>query len=88
MSSELSDNIQNVKMSLCFGDAFRQKRSGEITEQTYIESLMAHFRGVRHPTDHPDDVNEMIFVWTNDIFGDATRDIALKTEYKPLNGAL
>lgn len=48
---------------------------------------MAHFRGLRHPTDHPDSVNEMIFVWNWDVFGDIIRDIALKTEYEPLTGA-
>ena len=75
-------------MSLCFGNAFRKKQCGEITKQDYIKSLMAHFRGLRHPTDCSDCVNEMIFVWNNDVFGDTIRDIALKAEYEPLNGAL
>ena len=75
-------------MSLCFGDAFRKKQYGKITKEEYIKSLVAHFRGVRHPTDHSDSVNEMIFVWNWDVFGDTIRDIALKSEYKPLTGAL
>ena len=49
---------------------------------------MAHFRGLRHPPDHPDCVNEMIFVWNNDMFGDTIRDIALKAKYAALNGGL
>jgi hypothetical protein len=75
-------------MSLCFGDAIRKKQYGEITKQDYIKSLMAHFRGLRHPPDHPDCVSEMIFVWNNDVFGDTIRDIALKAEYAELNGGL
>ena len=75
-------------MSLCFGDAFRKKQCGEITKQDYIKSLMAHFLGLRHPPDHPDCVNEMIFVWNNDMFGDTIRDIALKAKYAALNGGL
>ena len=75
-------------MSLCFGDAFIKKQCGKITKEEYIKSLVAHFRGVRHPTDHSDSVSEMIFVWNWDVFGDTIRDIALKSEYKPLTGAL
>ena len=75
-------------MSLCFGDAFRKKQYGKVTKEEYIKSLVAHFRGVRHPTDHSDCVDEMIFVWNWDVFGDTIRGIALKTEYELLTGAI
>ena len=75
-------------MSLCFGEAFRKKQHGKITKEEYIKSLLAHFRGIRHPTDHPDCVDEMIFVWNWDVFGDTIRDIALKIEYEQLTGGL
>jgi len=68
-------------MSLCFQDAFVAKRSFTITEAEYIDHLIAHFRGVRHPQDSDRDA---ISVKKWDPFGASIREMALRTNYEPL----
>ncbi|KAI9765324.1 MAG: hypothetical protein M1839_005524 [Geoglossum umbratile] len=67
-------------MSLCFRDAFLSLRRNSITDTEYLSSLLAHFRGVRHPQDSEYDVIVPKF----DPFGASIRDLALKTDYEPL----
>jgi len=69
-------------MSLCFREAFLAKQYNEITEDEYMGHLLAHFRGVRHPHDSGKDTT----VSKSDPFGAAIRDMALKTDYQPLEG--
>lgn len=35
-------------MSLCFCDAFEEKKNGAISEEEYFHHLLAHCRGVKH----------------------------------------
>jgi hypothetical protein len=38
-------------MSLCFMEAFKEKRKGNITEEEYIHHLLSHCKGVTHDED-------------------------------------
>ena len=72
-------------MSLCFRDAFVSKQSGTITEEEYLDHLIAHFRGVRHPQDS-DKEDVITAKW--DPFGASIKEMALRTDYEPLQGGI
>lgn len=69
-------------MSLCFREAFLAKQDHKITEEEYLGHLIAHLRGVRHPQDSDRDVIVSKF----DPFGASIREMALRTDYEPLQG--
>lgn len=69
-------------MSLCFGEAFDAKRAGKITEEEYFGHLLAHFRGVRHPQDSGIEREVSSF----DPVGASIRELALRTDYQPMQG--
>ena len=71
-------------MSLCFHEAFIAKVEAKITEEEYLSYLIAHFRGVRHPQDNDRD----FIVSTFDPVGASIREMALRTDYKPLEGEI
>ncbi len=73
-------------MSLCFEAAFRAKQSGEITQEDYLEHLTAHFTNVGHPEDDKENITADARVWSMDPVGASFRDMALKGDYKPLQG--
>jgi len=71
-------------MSLCFLEALTAfiRRENGITEQEYIQHLVAHFRGIRHPNDNiPSITNTLsaIYPWAGSL-----REIALESVYDPL----
>ena len=52
-------------MSLCFLEAFRQKNNGSITEDEYLDHVLAHCQGV----EHEEDDTEMQELRAMDLFG-------------------
>jgi hypothetical protein len=71
-------------MSLCFLQALSKLKRLEnsITEQEYIQYLVLHFRGVRHPEDNiagVADTLQAIEPWAGSL-----REIALESVYDPL----
>lgn len=73
-------------MSLCFLQALSKLKQSEnsITEQEYIQHLVAHFRGIRHPEDSNTSVADSLQAiepWAGSL-----REIALESMYDPLHG--
>ncbi|KAH8667476.1 hypothetical protein BGZ60DRAFT_409339 [Tricladium varicosporioides] len=65
-------------MTLCFLEAFRQKKAGVITEEEYINHLLAHCEGVEHEGD--DWQNTDYELLKADPFGYSVQLWALKME--------
>jgi hypothetical protein len=57
-------------MSLCFLEAFNQKKNGSITEDEYLQHLLAHCQGVEHQYDESKPWDEpMVELKNADLFG-------------------
>ena len=73
-------------MSLCFMQALSKEKltEGGITEQEYHRHLLAHLQGVRHSEDSIPSVGDTLLAiepWAGSL-----REIALKSDYDPLEG--
>jgi hypothetical protein len=69
-------------MSLCFKAAYEERRSGNITEETYLDHLIAHFRGVRHA----EDSREASTGPSLDSFGASIQEMVLETDWPTIQG--
>jgi hypothetical protein len=69
-------------MSLCFREAFLDKIFNKISEEEYLNHLIAHFRGVRHPLDSGTDP----IVEVHDPIGRSFKKVALRADNEPLEG--
>jgi hypothetical protein len=73
-------------MSLCFLQALAEvkRRESSVTEPEYIERLVAHLRGIRHPEDDIASVGDTLAAiepWAGSL-----REIALTSAYGQLQG--
>jgi hypothetical protein len=69
-------------MSLCFKDAYRERRINSITEEAYLGHLLAHFCGVRHVEDN----RNAFSAPSPDPFGASIQDMVLETDCPTLQG--
>ena len=78
--------LQSEDMSLCFLKAFTDAKTGSITQQEYISNLVSHFRGLRHQEGEIPSVIEPLACFEPWVA--SLRDLALTSEYEPLEGKL
>jgi hypothetical protein len=65
-------------MSLCFKAAYQERQSDNITEETYLGHVIAHFRGIRHAEDSREAFTGMS-PETPDPFGASIQEMVLET---------
>ena len=75
-------------MNLCFLPALAAAYTevGGITQREYIEQLLAHFKGVRHPQDEILSISTTLA--TIEPWARSLRGIALGSSYEPVEGIL
>ena len=64
-----------IIMSLCFKAAYQERQSDNITEETYLSHVIAHFRGIRHA----EDSREAFTGMSPDPFGASIQEMVLET---------
>ncbi|KAH7066911.1 hypothetical protein BKA63DRAFT_607792 [Paraphoma chrysanthemicola] len=68
-------------MSLCFLQAFTKSTSRSITREEYVDHLLSHFQGVRHPQDSDTRTIEPLACFEPWVA--SLRDLALRSSYEP-----
>ncbi|KAH7071649.1 hypothetical protein FB567DRAFT_612236 [Paraphoma chrysanthemicola] len=75
---------QREEMPLCFLRAFTESTSRSITQEAYINHLLSHFQGVRHPQDSDTRTIESLACFEPWVA--SLRDLALTASYEPFQG--
>ena len=69
--------------SLCFRDAAWARKDGTIGLELYLDHLLSHLRGIRHPSDENDDLNMLS---TIDPVAASVKRLMMKPSFKKISG--